>query len=86
MQDSHGMIERLRRHGRPVVVLNFVSPSEAVCTVVVDNERAGYLATRHLIQLGRRHIAFVAGRYDLQPVVLRRQGIQALKAERAVRR
>jgi LacI family transcriptional regulator len=81
MQDSHGMIERLRRHGRPVVVLNFVSSSETVCTVVVDNERAGYLATRHLIELGRRQIAFVASRFDLQPVVLRRQGAERALAE-----
>ena len=27
MQDSHEIIERLRRHGRPVVVLNYASPT-----------------------------------------------------------
>ena len=41
MQDPHGMIERLRRHGRPVVVLNYASPSDDVCTVLIDNERSG---------------------------------------------
>lgn len=81
MEDSQGMIERLRRHGRPVVVLNFVSDSEDVCTVVVDNENVGYLAARHLIELGRRRIAYVAGRYDLQPVGLRRTGARRAVAE-----
>lgn len=81
MQESHRVIERLRRHGRPVVVLNYLSTTDDTCTVVVDNERAGYLATHHLIGLGRRHIAFVAGRYDLQPVALRRRGAERAAAE-----
>lgn len=81
MQDSHDVIQRLRRHGRPVVVLNYASPSDDVCTVLIDNEKVGYLAVRHLIELGRRRIAFVAGRYDLQPVVLRRDGARRAVAE-----
>lgn len=81
MQDSHEIIERLRRDGRPVVVLNYASPSADVCTVLIDNEQVGYLAVRHLIELGRKRIAFVAGRYDLQPVVLRRQGARRAVAE-----
>ena len=78
MEDPKPVIERLRRHGRPVVVLNYASPSDDVCTVLIDNEQLGYLAVRHLIELGRKRIAFVAGRHDLQPVLLRRQG--ALRA------
>lgn len=81
MQESRVGIDRLRRHGRPVVVLNYVSPTPEVCTVLIDNERAGYLAARHLIDLGRRRIAFVAGLYDIQPVVLRRDGARRAVAE-----
>ncbi len=81
MQDSQLGIERLRRHGRPVVVLNYVSTADDVCTVLIDNERAGYVAVRHLIELGRRRIAFVAGLYDIQPVVLRREGARRAVAE-----
>ena len=81
MQNSRLAINRIRRHGRPVVVLNYDSGSRDVCTVLVDNEQAGYLAARHLIELGRRSIAFIAGRYELQPVTLRRQGIRRAVAE-----
>jgi LacI family transcriptional regulator len=68
MQNSRPAIDRLRRHGRPVVVLNYDSGSNDVCTVLVDNEQAGYLAARHLIGLGRTSITFIAGRYEFQPV------------------
>ena len=81
MQNSRPAIDRLRRHGRPVVVLNYDSGSNDVCTVLVDNEQAGYLAARHLIELGRTSITFIAGRYEFQPVALRRQGIRRAVAE-----
>ena len=81
MQNSRPAIDRLRRHGRPVVVLNYASGSSDVCTVLVDNEQAGYLAARHLIELGRTSIAFVAGMYELQPVALRRRGVERALAE-----
>ena len=77
MQNSRPAIDRLRRHhGRPVVVLNYASGSSDVCTVLVDNEQAGYLAARHLIELGHTSIAFVAGMYELQPVALRQRGVK----------
>jgi LacI family transcriptional regulator len=81
MQNSRPAIDRLRRHGRPVVVLNYASGSSDVCTVLVDNEQAGYLAARHLIELGRTSIAFVGGMYELQPVALRRRGVERAIAE-----
>ena len=81
MQNARVAIERLRRHSRPVVVLNYLSEADDVCTVVIDDGRVGYLAARHLIELGRERIAFVAGRYDLQPVVLRRTGARRAVAE-----
>ena len=81
MQNSRPAIDRLRRHGRPVVVLNYASGSRDVCTVLVDNEQVGYLAARHLIELGRTSIAFVAGMDELQPVPLRRRGVKRAVAE-----
>jgi LacI family transcriptional regulator len=81
MQNSRPAIDRLRRHGRPVVVLNYASGSSDVCTVLVDNERAGYLAARHLIELGHTSIAFVAGIYELQPVALRERGVKRAISE-----
>jgi len=74
MQESDEQIVRVRRHGRPVVVVNFDSRLTDSCRVLIDNERAGYIAAKHLIDLGRRRIAFVAARDDYQPVHDRRLG------------
>ena len=73
MHDSRAGIERLRRHGRPVVVLNYDAEPHDGCSVLIDNEQAGYLAARHMIDLGRTRLAFVGGRDNLQPVHLRRR-------------
>jgi LacI family transcriptional regulator len=81
MQNSRPAIDRLRRHGRPIVVLNYDSGSSDVCTVLVDNEQAGYLAARHLIELGRTSIAFVAGMHEFQPVALRQRGVRRAVAQ-----
>lgn len=78
MQNSRFEVDRLRRQGVPVVLLNYHAGEHDLCTVLVDNEHVGYLATRHLLELGRRHIVLVGGRYQLQPTSLRRRG--ALRA------
>jgi LacI family transcriptional regulator len=75
-----GDARRVRDHGRPVVVLNEPAATGEFCSVTVDDELGGYLAARHLIDLGRRRLAFVGGPDRLEPVRERRVG-----AERAVR-
>jgi LacI family transcriptional regulator len=81
MEDSRVGIERMRAHGRAIVLLNYVQEGSDCCTVLVDNEMVGYLAARHLIDQGRRRIAFVAGREYYQPVQARRVGVQRAVAE-----
>ncbi|WP_348789799.1 LacI family DNA-binding transcriptional regulator [Leifsonia sp. NPDC080035] len=81
MQESDEQIGRVRRHGRPVVVVNFDSRQTDSCRVLIDNERAGYIAAKHLIDLGRTRIAFVAARDDYQPVHQRREGARKAVAE-----
>ena len=54
--------EELKRSGTPVVVLGSVAPfCEAFTCVETDDQPASYQATRHLIQLGHKRIAFFAG-------------------------
>lgn len=80
MQDSSPHIRSLAEHGRPTVLANFDPDTRDICAVIVDNEQAGFLAASHLLELGCRRIAFVAGRDTLQPVRERRNGIRrALK-------
>ncbi len=61
--DEHPeIIAALPAAGLPYV-LAFYRPSETARadSVVVDNRQGGYVATRHLLDLGRRRIAFVGG-------------------------
>ncbi len=80
MEDSDDGIERLRSHGRRVVLINFRADTSTHCMVLMDNEQAGYLATRHLISRGCRRILFVGGPEELQPVADRRRGAQRAAA------
>lgn len=76
MEDSRVGIERMRAHGRSIVLLNFVQEGSDCCTVLVDNEMVGYLAARHLIEQGRRRIAFISAKEYYQPVHARHAGVR----------
>lgn len=73
-----------RRPGRPLVLLNFSAPAAWYCSVAVDNEHGGYLATRHLLDTGRRRLVFVGGPEVLRPVHDRRDGFRRALAEAGI--
>ncbi|WP_022867287.1 LacI family DNA-binding transcriptional regulator [Schaalia vaccimaxillae] len=82
MQDSAHHIAKLKARGVPVVLINYDQGDGGQCTVVVDNEHVGYMAVRHMIDIGCHHIAFVAGQdEEYQPVRMRRSGIHRAFAE-----
>jgi LacI family transcriptional regulator len=81
MEDSAAGVARMRAHGRHVVLLNYAQRGGTCCSVLVNNEEVGYLAARHLIDTGRRRLAFVAAHNDYQPVRDRRRGARAAVAE-----
>jgi LacI family transcriptional regulator len=81
MEDSTDGVARMRSHRRQIVLLNFAPRPGTCCSVLVDNERVGYLAARHLIEAGRVRLAFVAAREDYQPVRDRRRGVRAAVEE-----
>jgi DNA-binding LacI/PurR family transcriptional regulator len=58
--------EHLDRLGVPIVLLNSHSEQSGPYTfsVSMDNRHGGYLATDHLVRLGHRRIAYVAGPAD----------------------
>lgn len=81
MQDSSPQIRKLGKRHVPVVLINYDPGTEEACSVIVDNEEAGYLAARHMIDLGHRRIAFVSGDDTVQPVRLRRLGVRRAISE-----
>lgn len=58
---SHDHYLRLRTDGVRMVFVNGGIPALDVPDIYVDEQVAGYLATRHLIDLGHRRIGFVCG-------------------------
>ncbi|ROS47345.1 LacI family DNA-binding transcriptional regulator [Curtobacterium sp. PhB78] len=81
MTESRAQVEAAKQHGLPVVYVNYEPTEVDACSVVVDNERAGYVAAQHLIEQGCRRIGFVSARPDLQPVARRRAGLLRAIAE-----
>jgi LacI family transcriptional regulator len=85
MTESRSQVDLTRRHGHPVVYVNFEPAEVDACSVVVDNEQAAFIATEHLIARGARRIGFVSARPDLQPVARRRAGVlRAIAAHQGV--
>lgn len=62
------------RYGAPVVAVDPHTGPSTFPTVDADSLRGARLATEHLLDLGHRHIALLAGRADLQSAKLREQG------------
>jgi len=56
----------LSRMRVPIVLLNNQHPSEFVHSVMIANEEAAFEATRHLVVLGHRRIAYLGDRYGHQ--------------------
>lgn len=72
---------RLRESGIPVVLVDRGAPGSGFSYVSVDDERGGYLAVRHLLDQGRRRIAFVGGPPELRQVADRLAGARRAVAE-----
>ncbi len=54
--------EWLTHFGIPCVIVDpITSPPDGVPTVAASNEKGGYAATRHLLELGHRRIAHIGG-------------------------
>ena len=67
-------LDRVQSAGIPVVLVDHELPGSAYCSVSVDDVEGGYLAVRHLIDIGRRRIAFIGGPSSIAQVANRLRG------------
>ncbi|WP_043442324.1 LacI family DNA-binding transcriptional regulator [Arthrobacter sp. L77] len=74
-------VEALRQRGMPVVLVDRVDPQRRCSSVSVDDVAGGYIAVRHLLEAGRRRIAFVGTRADYRQVADRLAGARQAIAE-----
>jgi LacI family transcriptional regulator len=76
-------LERLRSHGVPAVLVDRAPRGRAFPSVAVDDVMGGYLAVKHLADIGRRRVAFVGGPVNIRQVADRLLGGQRAAAEAA---
>ncbi len=69
-------LRRLRDRGTQVVVVDRRTGTREFSSVAVDDKRGGRLAAQHLVDTGRRRIAFVGGPKGLSQVKHRLLGAQ----------
>lgn len=79
------LIATLRSAGMPQVVVDREIDDLAADLVEVNHELGGYLATRHLLDLGHRRIACIAGPQALSPARQRVQGYHRALTESGMR-
>ena len=58
------LFEKLDRQAQPYILIDRKLPGLNANFVGIDDKKAGLLATKHLFDIGRRHIAHIAGRIN----------------------
>jgi LacI family transcriptional regulator len=72
--DQADSLDFLQRQQMPVVMIDRDLPNVEVDAVLTDHRLGGYLATRHLILLGHKRIACIAGPSSITPSAERLTG------------
>lgn len=72
--DDLAHLIKVRDRGMPIVLVDRLAKDRNFSSVSVDDVAGGYLATKHLIQTGRKRLAFVGGPLQLQQIIDRLQG------------
>lgn len=65
--DQADSLDFLLRESMPVVMIDRDVPNVEVDAVLTDNQLGGFLATHHLIELGHKKIACIAGPSSITP-------------------
>jgi LacI family transcriptional regulator len=73
-------MDRIRRRGTPVVLVDRTGSGSPHCSVAVDDVLGGRLAVEHLLDLGHTRIGFAGGPERIGQVRDRRDGAQAALA------
>ena len=68
-------MQRVRRRGIAVVLLDHPSRSTDLCSVAVDDVLGGELAAIHLFAQGHRRIGFIHGPLTIRQIAERQRGV-----------
>lgn len=78
------VIGTLRDEGFPLVLIAREPDQVEVDAIAADDFQGGYIATRHLIGLGHRRIALLAGPLRTKPALFRKKGFEAALEEAGI--
>ncbi|MEV4736273.1 MULTISPECIES: LacI family DNA-binding transcriptional regulator [unclassified Microbacterium] len=79
--DSAPRLARMQERGTPIVLVDRESQDERFASVAVDDIEGGRIAMQHLLEIGRRRVAFVGGPVALRQVSDRLRGAQTVAAD-----
>ena len=79
--DTGPWIDRLRARGIPVVLVDTMDDAGVLPSVSLDDIAGGRMAAGHLIDIGRRRLAFLGAREEVRQVRERLQGAREAVAE-----
>ncbi|MDR1393405.1 MAG: LacI family transcriptional regulator [Bifidobacteriaceae bacterium] len=82
--DNPAMEHKLEETGLPVVFVGRAPSGENFPWVDVDGVQGGYLATKHMLEHGRRHIAMVGGPASMNATADRQAGFLKAHQEAGV--
>lgn len=82
--EQTGPLKFLLEKGIPLVLINRDLSNITLDAVLIDDKQGGYLATRHLIELGHRRIACIAGPRTTTPSGDRMTGYQKALVEAGI--
>jgi DNA-binding LacI/PurR family transcriptional regulator len=80
-----GLLADMRKNQVPFLIVGRDLTHQGITSILLDNWQGGYIAMRHLIDLGHRRIAVILGpegMFDSQP---RWEGIQRAAAEKEIK-
>ncbi len=75
--DINARLQRLKSRDIPAVLVDRLNVDGLFSSVAVDSVAGGRLAAQHLIDTGRRRIAYVGGPFDIRQVRDRLEGARA---------
>lgn len=83
-EKQHDALNAIADSDTPIVVWGAEMPNQSYCRVGGDNIAGGYIATKHLLELERRHIAFF-GDINLPEIAQRFAGYKKALKEHGVK-
>jgi LacI family transcriptional regulator len=81
VSDDLEPFKKAQLRGTPIVLVDRKSRDKSFSSVSVDDVAGGYMAAKHLIELGRKRIVFAGGPLSIQQVSDRLKGAQKAVTE-----